>query len=100
MWISKKRYKKLLQEFQENEMDAKYWKESFEETYEKYLDCLSYKYKNNKIWIIDKFKDELMDEFLSLCDYNDFNKIDLITIDDAVNRIYEKCVADMLKEKE
>ena len=47
MWISKKRYEKLLQNLQDSEMDAKYWKESYEETYEKYLNCLSYKYGNN-----------------------------------------------------
>lgn len=52
----------------------------------------------DKFEAVDKFRDKLMDEFLSLCNYNDFNKITLITIGDAVDRIYDKCIADMLKE--
>lgn len=53
----------------------------------------------DKFEAVDKFRDELMDEFLSLCNYNDFNKITLITIGDAIDRIYDKCIADMLNEK-
>lgn len=49
MWISKRKYKELLQELHNSKMDTKYWKESFEETYDRYMDCLSYKYGNNKI---------------------------------------------------
>lgn len=54
----------------------------------------------DKFEAVDKFRDELMDEFLSLCDYNDYNKINLLTIGEAIDRIYDKCIADMLKEKE
>lgn len=54
----------------------------------------------DKFEAVDKFRDELMDEFLSLCNYNDFSKINLLTIGDAVDRIYDKRIADMLKEKD
>jgi hypothetical protein len=47
---------------------------------------------------VDMFRDKLMDEFLSLCNYNDFDKINLLTIGDTVDRIYDKCITDMLKE--
>ena len=57
MWISKKRYEEILQKLKDSEMDVKYWKESFEEVYEKYLNCLSYKYNNNNyknvFWELD-----------------------------------------------
>lgn len=52
----------------------------------------------NKFEAIDKFRDELMDEFLDLCNYNDFNKINLLTIGDAVDRIYDKCIEEMQEE--
>ena len=54
----------------------------------------------DKFEAVDKFRDELMGEFLSLCNYNDFSKINLLTIGDAVYRIYDKRIADMLKEKD
>lgn len=54
----------------------------------------------NKFEAIDKFRDELMDEFLDLCNYNDFNKINLLTIGDVVDRIYDKCIEEMQEEEE
>ena len=54
----------------------------------------------DKFEAVDKFRDELMKEFLVLCDYNDFKKINLLTIGDTVDRIYEKCINDMVKENE
>lgn len=54
----------------------------------------------DKFEAVDKFRDELLDKFLSLCNYNDFNKITLLTIGETVDRVYDKCIADMLKEKE
>lgn len=47
---------------------------------------------------IDRFRDELADKFLSLCNYNDFNKLNLERIMDTVNDIYDKCIVDMVKE--
>lgn len=54
----------------------------------------------DKFEAVDKFKNELMDKLLSLCNYNDFNKISLLTIGAAVDRIYEKCIDDMVTEDE
>ena len=50
--------------------------------------------------MIDKFNDELMDEFMSLCNYNDFGKINLLTISETVDRIYDKIIADIIDEDE
>jgi len=49
---------------------------------------------------VDKFRDALMDKFLCLCNYNDFNKLNLEKIADTVNDIYDKCIDDMRKEDE
>lgn len=54
----------------------------------------------NKFEAVDKFRDKLMDEFLSLCNYNDYNKINLLTIGETVDRIYDKCIKDMVDEDE
>ena len=54
----------------------------------------------NKFEAVDKFRDELMDKFISLCNYNDFSKINLLTIADTINDIYDKCIADMVEEDE
>lgn len=47
---------------------------------------------------IDMFRDKLTDEFISLCDYNDFSKINLLTIGDTVDRIYDECIEEMQKK--
>ena len=52
----------------------------------------------NKFEAVDRFKDKLMDKFLSLCDYNDFNKLTLLTIGEIVDWIYNKCIDDMVIE--
>ena len=54
----------------------------------------------DKFEAVDKFRDALMDEFLRLCNYNDFNKLNLEKIADTVNEIYDKCIDDMRKEDE
>lgn len=56
--------------------------------------------KMEKFKVIDKFNDELMDEFMSLCNYNDFGKINLLTISETVDRIYDKIIADIIDEDE
>lgn len=56
--------------------------------------------KIEKFKVVDKFRDELMDRFLSLCNYNDYNEINLLTIGETVNRIYNKCIADIIEEDE
>ena len=52
----------------------------------------------DKFEAVDKFRDELMDKFLSLCNYNDFYKLNLEKIADTINDIYDKCIDDMVKE--
>lgn len=52
----------------------------------------------DKFKAVDKFRDELMDKFMSLCNYNDYNKINLLLIGDTINDIYDKCIADMVEE--
>jgi hypothetical protein len=54
----------------------------------------------NKFEVIDKFRDELMDKFMSLCNYNDFDKINLLTISETIDRIYDKIIADIIDEDE
>ncbi len=56
--------------------------------------------KMEKFKVADKFSDELMDEFMSLCNYNDFDKINLLTISETVDRIYDKIIADIIDEDE
>lgn len=47
MLISKKKYEELLLELENSKEDAQYWKASFEEMYDKYLNCLVDKFNNN-----------------------------------------------------
>lgn len=54
----------------------------------------------DKFKALDKFREALVDEFLRLCNYNDFNKLNLEKIADTVNEIYDKCIDDMRKEDE
>lgn len=56
--------------------------------------------KMEKFKVVDKFRDELMNKFMSLCNYNDFNKLNLLTIGETVDRIYDKCIADIVEEDE
>ena len=54
----------------------------------------------DKFKAVNKFRDELMDEFMSLCNYNDYGKINLLIIGETVDRIYDKCIDDMVTEDE
>lgn len=56
--------------------------------------------KMEKFKVVDKFRDELMDKFMSLCNYNDFNKINLLRISETIDGIYDKCIADIIEEYE
>ena len=49
----------------------------------------------DKFEAIDMFRDRLMDEFLEMCNYNDFRKLTLLEIGDAVDRIFEECIEGM-----
>lgn len=54
----------------------------------------------DKFEAVDKFRDELMDRFLRLCNYNDSNRLNLERIADVINDIYDKCIEDMMRENE
>lgn len=56
--------------------------------------------KMEKFKVVDKFRDELMNKFMSLCNYNDFNKINLLRISETIDDIYDKCIADIIEEYE
>lgn len=45
---------------------------------------------------LDDFRNEIMDRFLSLCDYNDYNKLTLLRISETIDEIYGKYVAKPL----
>ena len=39
---------------------------------------------------LDDFKDELMNRFIVLCSGNDYNKLNLLTIGNVIDELYEK----------
>ncbi|MDD5980167.1 MAG: hypothetical protein PUC23_03545 [bacterium] len=45
---------------------------------------------------VENFRDKLMDEFIKLCNYNDYGKINLLTIGNTVDRIYDECIEELL----
>ena len=53
-----------------------------------------------KFKVVDKFRDELMSKFMSLCNYNDYNKLNLLRISETIDGIYDKCIADIIDEDE
>ena len=50
---------------------------------------------------LDDFRNDIMDKFLSLCNYNDYNKLTLLrigeTIDDAYYKYVSKPLADVVE---
>ena len=52
---------------------------------------------------LELFRDMLIDEFLRLCNYNDYNKLTLLKVGDVVNECFDKSIEtiqDMRKEDE
>lgn len=52
---------------------------------------------------LELFRDLLMEEFLRLCNYNDYNKLTLLKIGDVVNECFGQSIEtiqDMRKEDE
>ena len=45
---------------------------------------------------LDDFRNEIMDRFLSLCNYNDYNKLTLLRIGETIDEIYGKYVSKPL----
>ena len=41
---------------------------------------------------LELFRNLLMDEFLRLCNYNDYNKLALLKIGDVVNECFDKSI--------
>ena len=39
---------------------------------------------------LDDFKNDIMGKIMSLCNYNDYNKINLLTIGDVIDTVFEK----------
>lgn len=39
---------------------------------------------------LQDFRDEIMNEFLSLCNYNDYNKLTLLGIGETIDMIFDK----------
>lgn len=52
---------------------------------------------------LELFRNMLVDEFLRLCNYNDYNKLTLLKIGDVVDKCFDKSIEtiqDMRKEDE
>ena len=54
--------------------------------------------KMDKFEAVDKFRNLIMNKFIELCNYNDYGKINLLTIGETVDKIYDKCIEDMVNE--
>lgn len=54
----------------------------------------------DKFEAVDKFRNLIINEFIELCNYNDYGKINLLTIGETVDRIYDRCIEDMVTEDE
>lgn len=52
-----------------------------------------------KFEIIDKFRKMLDDRFLCLCNYNDFDELNLLTISETISDVYDECIAEMVGEE-
>lgn len=39
---------------------------------------------------LQDFRDSIMNEFLSLCNYNDYNKLTLLRIGETIDKMYDK----------
>ncbi len=47
---------------------------------------------------LDDFRNEIMDKFLSLCNYNDYNKLTLLRIGETIDKVYDKYVSKPLDD--
>ena len=45
--------------------------------------------------VIDKFRDELINIFIDMCFGNDYNKINLLQIGDAIDAVYDSYIAEL-----
>lgn len=49
--------------------------------------------KRNRMELVDKFRNDLMDKFIDLCRGNDYNKLTLLKIGDTIDQIYDEQIA-------
>lgn len=54
--------------------------------------------KDSHFEMIDRFRDALANEYLRLCNYNDFSKLNLEKIFDTLNVVYDNLVEEMAGE--
>jgi hypothetical protein len=47
---------------------------------------------------LDAFWNDLMDTFIAMCEGNDYNKINLLTIGDTINTIYDRHIEELGKK--
>ena len=52
----------------------------------------------DKFEAVEKFRNELMNKFMQLCNYNDYNKLSLLLIGDTVDKIFDKCIDELQEE--
>lgn len=49
---------------------------------------------------LELFRNMLMDKFLRLCNYNDYNKLTLLKIGDVVNECFDKSIETIKKTQQ
>ncbi len=49
---------------------------------------------------IDRFRNAIMDVFIDMCRGNDYNKVNLLQIGDAIDAVYDKQIAEICKKHE
>ena len=53
---------------------------------------------NEIVKALEKFRNEVVDKFIIMCDGNDYNKLNLMSIVDTIDCIYDKHIDNLLKE--
>ena len=48
--------------------------------------------------LLEKFRNEVVDKFIIMCDGNDYNKLNLMSMVDTIDCIYDKHTDNLLKE--
>ena len=48
--------------------------------------------------LLEKFRDEVVDKFIIMCDGNDYNKLNLMSMVDTIDCIYDKHIDNLLNE--
>lgn len=48
--------------------------------------------------LLEKFRDEVVDKFIIMCDGNDYNKLNLMSMVDTIDCIYDKHIDNILNE--